>query len=1013
MRRQIAEGTRALSSRAPLRERKGVFTAALAFSLPPLLGFALKRAMPARKSDRSQTVAASCSRSALKLAARTSGQLGSRAAKFVKPELPPPPTASESKPSPAAQPLSLQAQATSDDQVPDWLHGQLNEEQLAVVTASPEAPILVFAGPGSGKTRVLTYRIAYLIAAHGVAPRQVLAVTFTNKAANEMKSRVLMLLQQQQLGLGGDDASEQQLASLRIGTFHSTCAHVLRLYGHQMGLPSDFVIYDTSDSEKLIALIMEQEFHLESTVMKPSAVRITVSKLKTDAPNPFSSLEDPAIEDYERRVRAIMEAYQLRMREANALDFDDLLLECVNLLEQCPSVRVALQRKWRYILVDESQDSNRFQYDFVRLASTDVRSGALVSPVFMVGDADQSIYGWRGADLHQFVRIRDELPDCQVFFLELNYRSTEPIVRLAQHIIEQDAKRLAPEKQMKTHWSQGQLPAVVHCPDSRAEGMFAVTMAQYLVEEYGISWDDMAVMYRANSRSRGIEEECVRAGIPYRILGGMRFYERLEIKDTLAYLRLLGNVDDVVNFERVINTPPRGLGDVSVNRLLEWAHQLHLSPMRALELLAHLASDSAIATEAGLAAEQLPPSAPVAQLLQRGEVCLADSALNNRQLTAYLQFYGQYCGWRALLQRKRQAPGGEAVATLTHVVSQMLDDVGYREHLKTVSQSTGNAALRSAHDVHRERLENIQALLQAITKFEDTVGGDAQTLQEVLQLYLEEVALVSRSEEEYLSQQPDGEGWQGRLSLMTLHASKGLEFAVVCIAGAEDGTLPHFRCLDEPDRMDEERRLLYVGVTRAKSFLFITWDGLPLSTGDDKEDRALFEMQRFRGGRPLRPLSAFLMSVPTELLQRRQAKQWMREIARSHDWARRSPKLDGMLSAFLRRVDAAEATSSSRSPYKASGGRGNAPPYFQRASEYRGNWGGKYGKRSSSYLKSSSSSSSSAGPRPSSMSVGRVVHHEQYGKGVIVSRPRKTGLVSVVFFGDDVGKKLVPQGELS
>ena len=1009
MRRQAAEGTRELSSSAPLRERQSVFTAGLAFSPPPLLGFALTRVMPARKSDRSQAVAASRSRSALKLAVRTSGQLGSRAAKFVKPELPPP-TAPKSKPPPAAQPLSLQAQATSDGQVPDWLHGQLNEEQLAVVTASPDAPILVFAGPGSGKTRVLTYRIAYLIAAHGVAPRQVLAVTFTNKAANEMKSRVLMLLQQQ-LGLGGDDASEQQLASLRIGTFHSTCAHVLRLYGHQMGLPSDFVIYDTSDSEKLIALIMEQEFHLESTVMKPSTVRVAVSKLKTDAPNPFSSLEDPAIEDHEKRVRAIMEAYQLRMREANALDFDDLLLECVNLLEQCPSVRVALQRKWRYILVDESQDSNRFQYEFVRLASTDVRSGALVSPVFMVGDADQSIYGWRGADLHQFVRIRDELPDCQVFFLELNYRSTEPIVRLAQHIIEQDAKRLAPEKQMKTHLSEGQLPAVVHCPDSRAEGMFAVTMAQYLVEEYGISWDDMAVMYRANSRSRGIEEECVRAGIPYRILGGMRFYERLEIKDTLAYLRLLGNVDDVVNFERVINTPPRGLGDVSVNRLLEWARQVQLSPMRALELLAHLATDSAIAAEAGLVAEQLPRSAPVAQLLQRGEVRLADSALNNRQLTAYLQFYGQYCGWRALLQRRRQAPGGEAVATLTDVVSQVLDDVGYREHLKTVSQSTGNAALRSASDVHRERLENIQALLQAITKFEDTVGGDAQTLQEVLQLYLEEVALVSRSEEEYLSQQSDGEGWQGRLSLMTLHASKGLEFAMVCIAGAEEGTLPHFRCLDEPDRMDEERRLLYVGVTRAKAFLFITWDGLPLSTGDNEEDRALFEMQRFRGGRPPRPLSAFLMSVPTELLQRRGAKQWMREIAQSDDWARRSPKLDGMLSAFLRRVDATEATSPSRSPYKAAGGRGNAPPYFQRASEYRRTWSGKYGGRSSSYTKSPATSS--AGRRPSSMSVGRVVHHEQYGKGVVVSRPRKTGLVSVVFFGNDVGKKLVPQGELS
>ena len=616
---------------------------------------------------------------------------------------------------------------------PDVLQ-DLNDAQRRAVEV-PGGALLILAGPGSGKTRVIAHRIAYLVRERDVAPWRVLAVTFTNKAASEMQDRVEHLLD-----ADGLDVS--------MGTFHSFCARVLRRDGEAIGIPSDYAIYATDDQLAVVRETLEA-LRIDPKRYAPRAVLSAISRAKNERHDAATTLRD-AGSYFEEIVGRVFERYQRTLRKYGALDFDDLLGEALRLLEDHPDVRERYGDRYRHILIDEFQDTNLTQYRLAGLLAE------VHGNITAVGDPDQSIYSWRAADLRNLLHFERDFPDAQVILLEQNYRSTGRILRSAHAVISEAKERR--ERSLWTNNPDGDPVVVEELFDADEEGHFVALEIGRLMREQHRAFGDFAVMYRTNAQSRAIEEACIQQGVRYRIVGGTRFYDRREVRDLLAYLRLIRNHADAVAFRRIVNVPARGIGDRTMERLREAAEQLEL-PL--------------LAVAARIARGDDDPALP----RLRGDIRLA--------LRDFV----------ALIDRLTESSEGQSVAALLETV---LGETRYRQHLE-----------RNDEDHAEVRWENVQELVNVASQYADLDPAAS------LVSFLEEVALVADVDDP-AADTPDA------VTLTTLHAAKGLEFPVVFMPGMEEGLLPHSLSLDDPAQMEEERRVCYVGMTRARERLYLT-----------------------------------------------------------------------------------------------------------------------------------------------------------------------------------------------
>lgn len=605
------------------------------------------------------------------------------------------------------------------------LLNELNEQQQRAV-AAPAGPVLVLAGPGSGKTRVLTYRIAYLIAALGAQPYQILAVTFTNKAAKAMETRVTRLL-------GG------RADGLWLGTFHSICGRILRREAAHLPVDHNFVIYDADDQLTLIKRVIKEK-RLNDKDYRPRQVHARISTAKNNLQGP----DEFPTEDYRDEViREIYQAYQGYLVASNAMDFDDMLLYTAILLDSNPEVRKKYAQRFRYILVDEFQDTNQAQYFLLsHLAS-------FHKNIFVVGDEDQSIYRWRGADYHNVERFMSDFPGAEKILLEQNYRSTQKILDGAVAVIDENTNRT--RKQLFSERGAGEAIVIKEADDDRAEADYVVDTIVRNVQLGLARESDYAIMYRTNAQSRLLEESFRRMNMPYRLVGAQRFYGRREVKDMIAYLRLIYNPRDEVSLERVINLPPRGIGSVTVEQL------------------------SAIARQAGMSSGEVL----LALTMEKGAP-FADALARSAQ--RLLPFSKMLHGWRESLNQ----------VSLTTLFDEVVLDTGYEDYIKDES------------DEDQDRWGNVMELRQVLLEYED------RSLAE----FLEAMALVA--DQDTLPESMDAP------TLLTLHAAKGLEFPQVFIIGLDEQVLPHNRSMDDLEEMAEERRLFYVGMTRAKNRLYLT-----------------------------------------------------------------------------------------------------------------------------------------------------------------------------------------------
>lgn len=601
---------------------------------------------------------------------------------------------------------------------------------------TPSGPLMILAGPGSGKTRVIAHRIAYLVREQHVHPWRILAVTFTNKAAREMRERVE--------GLLGADAHD-----LSMGTFHSVCARILRRDGEVLGLPRDFAIYDTDDQMALVKTIMA-ELHIDPKRYTPRSVLSAISSAKNARRDP-AAFQRQADHYFEEIVGRVYEKYEAALRRSGAVDFDDLLGRTLDLFESHPEVQARYAERYLHVLIDEFQDTNLVQYELSRQLSATHRN------LTVVGDPDQSIYSWRAADIRNLLDFERDFPDASVVLLEQNYRSTGNILRAAHAVIERAEGR--PEKHLWTDNPQGD-PVVEYEADyGDEEGQFIASEIRRLCRQFDYQPSDFAVMYRTNAQSRGVEEAFISSGVRYRIVGGTRFYDRREIRDLIAYLRLVHNEADTVAFERIVNVPTRGIGAKTVGEILGAASDLGLTP---------------IAVAHRTASGDTSPGVPQFASRARGA------------LIGFLQMYDRLAALRD-------------TATIAELLDNVLAETDYRKHLKKTTD--GEQA-----DV---RWENVQELRSVAAEYAEA-ERDA-----TLASFLEEIALVSDIDDPS-ADQPDA------VTLITLHAAKGLEFPVVFVAGMEEGLLPHLRALDDPSQMEEERRVCYVGMTRARERLYLT-----------------------------------------------------------------------------------------------------------------------------------------------------------------------------------------------
>ncbi|RIK16215.1 MAG: DNA helicase PcrA [Acidobacteria bacterium] len=690
----------------------------------------------------------------------------------------------------------------------------LNEPQREAVTHRG-GPLLIVAGAGSGKTRVLTHRIAYLLAERHVHPGQVLAITFTNKAAAEMRERVEALV-------------GPRARAMWVSTFHSACVRILRREAQTAGLRSSFSIYDAADSQRLMGMVI-RDLDLDPKRYPARAFLAKVSNAKNELLDEEAFAAQAGNNPYEQKVAEAYSLYQRRLRAANALDFDDLISTTVHLLRAFPDVREHYRRRFRHVLVDEYQDTNHAQYALVRELvghlGDIVDGGDRPLPpaeLCVVGDADQSIYAFRGATIRNIVEFEEDYPEARTILLEQNYRSTATILSAANAVIARNPHRR--DKRLWTQAGEGRKIVGYVADDEHDEASFVARRIDELGDERGVRPGDVAVFYRTNAQSRALEEVLVRTGLPYKVVGGTRFYERREVKDALAYLRVLANPADDVNLRRILNTPKRGIGD------------------RAVGAVSALAERERIPFVAALGRAEDAP------------------AIATRSVAAIK-------GFTALLEEL----GGIAAD----------EESGVGDLLEAILDRTGYLAeLRASSDPQDEtRVENLAELVAVAREFDDNYpeGG--------LVDFLEQVSLVADADEI-----PEGDDSSGVVTLMTLHTAKGLEFPVVFLTGLEDGTFPHQRSLDDPDELEEERRLAYVGITRAREQLHLSRAGT----------RAAYGAPQYF------PPSRFLDEVPEELVT----------------WER----TDADRSSFGGRRSAAEATGwAGGYAARGRGGRGGRP----------------------------------------------------------------------------------------
>ena len=675
----------------------------------------------------------------------------------------------------------------------DQLLDGLNPQQRQAVVHEG-SPLLIVAGAGSGKTAVLTRRIAYLIAARGVGVGQILAITFTNKAAAEMRERVVRLV--------GNRAR-----AMWVSTFHSTCVRILRNQASLIeGLNSNFSIYDADDSRRLLQMI-GRDMGLDIKRYSPRLLANAISNLKNELIDParaVANLSDDS-DDLSRTVAGVYGEYQRRLRAANALDFDDLIGETVAVLQAFPQIAQHYRRRFRHVLVDEYQDTNHAQYVLVReLVGRDALE-AEASPddlppaeLCVVGDADQSIYAFRGATIRNIEDFERDYPDATTILLEQNYRSTQNILSAANSVIARNSGRR--DKRLWTDAGAGELIVGYVADNEHDEARFVAEEIDALVERGEVTYNDVAVFYRTNNSSRSLEEVFIRAGIPYKVVGGVRFYERKEIRDIVAYLRVLDNPGDAVSMRRILNTPRRGIGDRAEACVAVYAENTGASFADAL----------AAATEG-----------KVPMLNTRAEKAIA--------------------GFVELLDDLR----GRLDDDLGDLVESVLERTGYRRELESSTDPQELARLDNlnelvsvAHEFSTDRA-NAVALDESLHNPEDEDVPDTGVLAE----FLERVSLVADADEV-------PEHSAGVVTLMTLHTAKGLEFPAVFVIGWEDGMFPHMRALDDPAELSEERRLAYVGLTRARQRLYVS--------------RAIV---RSSWGQPmLNPESRFLREIPQELI---------------------------------------------------------------------------------------------------------------------------------------------------
>ncbi|MCP4540854.1 MAG: UvrD-helicase domain-containing protein [Chloroflexi bacterium] len=634
----------------------------------------------------------------------------------------------------------------------DLLTG-LNPQQQKAVTAS-DGPVLILAGPGSGKTRVLTHRVAWLVQELDVAPWRVMAVTFTNKAAREMRGRLEGLL------------GSSHARNLTLGTFHATCARILRREHEAAGIAREYAIFDSDDQRRLIKQVLKN-LALDDKRYRPQAVHAAISRAKNELIPPEAYTTGTY---YGEVVKRIYERYQALLATNGGLDFDDLLMMTVSTFGQNPDVLTKYQERYRYILVDEFQDTNQAQYTLLQqLAGKHCN-------IFCVADEDQSIYAWRGADYRNIRRLRDEHPDLMSILLEENYRSTQTILDAAQAVIRHNPDRT--DKSLFTQRGRGPKITIHEAYDQDVEAQFVVDTVVKLDRD-GVRPGDCAVMYRTNAQSRAFEDAFIRAGIPYRLVGATRFYARREIKDVIAFLRLIHNPTEGVSMARVINVPPRGIGRKTVTALETAAKAREIS---TYEILEELASSK-------------PPSIKMGARAQR-------------VLTAFTDMLE---GWIAAREQM----------TVAQLIDQVLQDTRYSGHL------------RDGTEEGDDRWANVLELHNVAAEYADLTLTD----------FLADVALVSDVDSLSSSE-------VNALTLLTLHSAKGLEFPVVFVTGLEEGILPHSRSLDDAEQMAEERRLTYVGLTRAEDRLFLTY---------------AFIRTRYGESEPSVP-SRFLQDIPTNLI---------------------------------------------------------------------------------------------------------------------------------------------------
>jgi len=697
-------------------------------------------------------------------------------------------------------------------------------------------PVLVLAGPGSGKTRVLTHRVAYLIHACRIAPYNILAVTFTNKAAREMRARLIQLV------------GEERTRDLTIGTFHATCARLLRRDGERVGLGRGFVIYDDDDQTALVKQVLK-EMNLDDKKYKPGAVLGAIGKAKNELIEPAEYVP-PSY--WHEVVGRIYTRYQQRLTENNAADFDDLIMATVRLLRENPDLLERYQTRYRYLHVDEFQDTNVAQYVLMKLLADKYQN------LFCVGDEDQSVYGFRGADYRNVLRFSQDFPNAQIKLLEQNYRSTQTILDVAQAVIRKNKSRHA--KELWTQNTKGIPIAVVEAYDPDEEAQFVVDEIARLQKQGGRP-GDCAIFYRTNAQSRNIETAFTRRGMPYQLVGAFRFYQRREVKDILAYLRLIANPNDSVAFNRVLNVPPRGIGKTTMDNLARWTEKLSASPYAVLQTL----KDEGRRQKDESSSDQsdIHPSSLILHPLF--------DARSRKPLIAFVNLLDDLIAART--EKK-----------LPELVAFVLDKTGYPAYIQDGTPEGD------------DRWGNVVELERATAKY---ASGTAET---TLPQFLEEAALIAD-----IDTLPDN---VNAPTLMTLHTAKGLEFRVVFIVGLEEGLFPHARSLQDPAQMEEERRLCYVGITRAKERLYL------LRT---------FRRAFYGNAEPSEP-SRFLADIPRQLIASSQPSPVNSRQSPSYSHERRSVK------SHLARLDdyAGEDDDTTTTPHVS-----RHTPHSPRATQFR------------------------------------------------------------------------------